>query len=194
MHPKPITYDQFLEGASSGRINSHMGRAKAGNIRDTVALARNLEAEAGNQGRVGKEAVANTVLNRMKNRGMSAHDVVWQPKQYSWTNDPNHPLYKRIMAHGHGNRSKDPGFRESYEIAEDMVHTGAPVDSQDALPDVMSADHYLAPKSLKRLPSWAGKMKKLGVVGDHHFYDSKQKPQRYGTGMTPTSMLRPGSL
>lgn len=196
MNPQPhtLSYDEFLEGAASGRINSHMGRAKASNMRDTVALARNLEAEAGDQGRVGKEAVANAVLNRMNRRNRSAHDVVWQPKQFSWTIDPKHKLYKRIMAHGFNNRYSDPGFRESYEIAEDMINTKAPVDSQDALPDVMSADHYVNPDKLERIPSWLGKMRKVGVVGDHHFYDSKQKPFKPGTGVSPVSTLRPGSL
>ena len=194
MNPQPITYDDFLEGAASGRINSHMGRTKAGNIRDTVALARNLEAEAGDQGRSGKEAAANVVLNRMNQRKKSAHDVVWQPKQFSWTIDPNHRLYKRIMAHGHGNRNADPGFRESYEIAEDIVNNRKRLDSQNALSKVMTADHYVNPKKLRKIPDWLGKMRKVGIVGDHHFYDSKQKPQLVGTGMAPTPMLRPGNI
>lgn len=194
--PRQMSYRDALIRWTAGGFPSQMGLAAAkerlGEVnrdRDILSLARNLEAEAGNQGRSGKEAVANTVLNRMDRRKKSAYDTVWEPMQYSWTNDPKSALYKRIMALGRG--SKDSGFRESYEVAKDVLQSGKPVDTGGTLKAVLEADHYLNPDKLGKLPSWAGKMKKVGVVGDHHFFDSKRKP---GTGLSPTGKLKPGAL
>jgi N-acetylmuramoyl-L-alanine amidase len=56
---------------------------------DIMCLAKNIYFEAGNQSYVGKQAVAFVTLNRVRSKLYPNNicDVVWQPKQFSWTKD-----------------------------------------------------------------------------------------------------------
>jgi N-acetylmuramoyl-L-alanine amidase len=56
---------------------------------DIVCLAKNIYFEASNQSYMGQQAVAFVTLNRVTSRLYPNNicDVVWQPKQFSWTHD-----------------------------------------------------------------------------------------------------------
>lgn len=56
---------------------------------DILCLAKNIYFEANNQSYLGQQAVAFVTLNRVKSDLYPNNicDVVWQPKQFSWTID-----------------------------------------------------------------------------------------------------------
>ena len=56
---------------------------------DILCLAKNIYFEANNQSYIGQQAVAFVTLNRVKSTLYPDNicEVVWQPSQFSWTND-----------------------------------------------------------------------------------------------------------
>lgn len=61
-----------------------------GSVRDDIiCLAKNIYFEANNQSYIGQQAIAFVTLNRSRSGLYSNNicEVVWQPKQFSWTHD-----------------------------------------------------------------------------------------------------------
>lgn len=61
-----------------------------GSVRDDIiCLAKNIYFEANNQSYIGQQAIAFVTLNRVRSGLYSNNicEVVWQPKQFSWTHD-----------------------------------------------------------------------------------------------------------
>ena len=71
------------------------GPCKGSTRDDILCLAKNIYFEANNQSYIGQQAVAFVTLNRVKSGSYPNNicGVVWQYKQFSWTNDdrPNVP-------------------------------------------------------------------------------------------------------
>lgn len=70
-----------------------------GSVRDDImCLAKNIYFEANTQSYLGQQAVAFVTLNRVASGSYPSNicDVVWQPKQFSWTNDGNPHVPRNI--------------------------------------------------------------------------------------------------
>nr|DAY14358.1 MAG TPA: Cell Wall Hydrolase [Caudoviricetes sp.] len=117
---------------------------------DIEILARIIYAEAGDQSTLGKEAVGNVVMNRVKSPKYpnSVKEVVFQPKQFKGTLHPNYT--KPILA-------------ENMEIARDIYN------GKEVIPD-----NVLFFKMNNDPTQWG--LKEYRVIGDHTFYyDEKEK-------------------
>ena len=104
---------------------------------------------------VGMEAVANVIINRVEDSRYpdTVCDVVWEPKQFSWTHD---------------GLTDDPEAHTGYQ---DKI---AWVTSQEVAKSALRGDllgitstHYHAEYVL---PFWADIYSKDGKVGNHVFY------------------------
>ena len=54
---------------------------------DAACIAVTLSKEAATEGLLGKRAVFDTIISRMKASGKTACQVIIQPNQFSWTKD-----------------------------------------------------------------------------------------------------------
>ena len=124
-------------------------------------LARTAWGEARGEGREGMQAVCNVVMNRVKAGtwyGATPREVCLKKSQFScWNyNDPN---YSKLQAVN----ESDNNFALAKTLATLAVN--------NQLPDITNgATNYLALGSLKKTPSWAGKMTKVASIGNHTFY------------------------
>ena len=103
----------------------------------------------------GMEAVANVIINRVEDSRYpdTVCDVVWEPKQFSWTHDG---LTDDPEAHtGHQDKL---AWVTSQQVAEEALRG-----------DLMgiTSTHYHAEYVL---PFWTDIYSKDGVVGTHVFY------------------------
>ena len=124
---------------------------------EDVCLAENIYFEARSESHKGQIAVANTTINRVKDERYpsSVCKVVYQPNQFSWTRKNDLTI-------------EEP---EAYQKAEIIAHKAL----AKQLPQVVgTADHYYAEWIAP--PKWTKDMKYIGKVGQHHYFDSKQKP------------------
>ena len=114
-------------------------------------LADNIYFEALTESEAGQVAVANVTMNRVKNPAFpnSVCEVVWEPKQFSWTHD---------------GKSDEPSskkhYDEVYEIAE-AVYYGNIVDITEGA-TFYHADYVN--------PGWAKSMQRVAKIDTHIFY------------------------
>ena len=110
---------------------------------DAACIAVTLTKEAATEGLLGKRAVFDTIITRMKESGKTACQVVMQPNQFSWTKDietfPS-PSKKELS---------------TYRFVSKMK------------PVVEGATHF---HNLKVKPSWSKKMKPKLKIKSHIFY------------------------
>ena len=124
-------------------------------------LARTAWGEARGEGREGMQAVCNVVMNRVKKGGWygaTPKEVCLKKSQFScWnTSDPNYAKLKAV-------NESDAQFALAKQLAASAV--------AGYLPDITNgATNYLALASLKKTPSWAGKMQQVASIGNHTFY------------------------
>jgi N-acetylmuramoyl-L-alanine amidase len=125
-------------------------------------LARTLWGEARGEPRLGKEAVAAVVLNRLRRNapgrfGATVEEVCRKPQQFScWNqNDPNRAQLERV------DRS-NVAFAECLAIAEQAV------DGRLSDPTI-GADHYHT-KAVS--PSWSRGKTPCRTIGRHHFFNN----------------------
>ena len=124
---------------------------------EEVCLAENIYFEARGESHKGQVAVANATMNRVGSDSFpsSICKVVYQPNQFSWTRK------KEIII-------EEP---EAYQKAELIASKAL----AQQLPKVVgTADHYYA--EWVDPPEWSKKMKYVGKVGQHLYFDSNQKP------------------
>lgn len=109
--------------------------------------------EARGENYAGKVAVINVILNRARNRNLSACRVVFQKHQFSWASTWKYniketqffiPLVKSIV---------DKRRTKQY--------------------NPIKATHFHS-KNMKRKPNWARKMMVVAVIGNHVFYKQKE--------------------
>ena len=121
-------------------------------------MAKTMYGEARGESLAGKQAVGNVIMNRVDAGswyGASIKDVVLKPYQFScWnSNDPNRKIIDNVSIQTLESTMCLPLARQI--IAGD-------------LPDITGgATHYHA-KSI--IPSWASKMKRTAIIGNHIFY------------------------
>ena len=116
-----------------------------------MCLAQNIYFEARNQSPDGQMMVAEVTLNRVASQQYPDNvcDVVWQRKQFSWTQD---------------GKSDTPLEGAAWELAQEVAKEALSGKTLGS-----SATHYHATYTS---PKWASskRMKKLGQVGTHIFY------------------------
>ena len=122
---------------------------------DVFCLAKNIFHEAGIEDELGKYAVAQVTLNRMKNPKYptTVCDVVMDPWQFSWAND------RSIR----WTRPKGSSWNESVKIAENVLIKGYRVKGLER------ANYYHADYVN---PRWKKPSAKIAQVGTHIFYAS----------------------
>lgn len=114
-------------------------------------LAQNIYFEARNQSLSGKLSVANVTKNRVKSNLYpdTYCEVVWQPKQFSWTHD------------GKSDRMTDKKARDhAYQVAWFFL-------TYEYSDRTNGSTHY---HSIKVQPPWADEKKKVIQIEDHIFY------------------------
>jgi spore germination cell wall hydrolase CwlJ-like protein len=119
---------------------------------DLDCLTRNIYYEAGVEDAVGKYAVAQVTINRLKagRWGQTICQVVYAPKQFSWT------LIKQL--------SKPDGelWSQSEQIARQVL-------DGHRIPRLARSLYYHA--VYIRNPVWADPAAQAGQIGNHVFYD-----------------------
>ena len=108
----------------------------------------------------GKLGVAWAHVNRMRDSRWpdTIGDVVWQSRQFSWTNpgDSNRMHLDEL-------RWDDPVVKECHRAAVTAL-------SDPTTPDpTKGANHYVNPKAVRSLPGWYRKDKVTAVLGAHEF-------------------------
>lgn len=114
-------------------------------------LATNIYFEALTESEAGQVAVANVTMNRVKSKHFpnSVCEVVWEPKQFSWTHD------------GKSDRpSSQKKYKEVYEIAK-AVYNGDIIDITEGA-TFYHADYVN--------PPWAKVMDRVTQIDRHIFY------------------------
>ena len=115
-------------------------------------LAMNIYQEARGEPEIGKFAVAAVTMNRVKNKyyPSTVCGVVWQPKQFSWTNlKRKYHVIKNTRA-----------WEEALIIAQRFMEG-------DHWPGVGKATHYHATTVS---PNWKNEENLIAQVGNHLFY------------------------
>ena len=109
-------------------------------------MVANVWHEARGEGIKGMHAVALVTMNRAKQRQKSVCDVVYEPRQFSWTVNVTSDMLDNI----------------------DDVRKAAADVMTDSINDITNgATHYHASYVS---PLWADKMQRVAVIGKHHFY------------------------
>lgn len=118
-------------------------------MNDQMWLAVNIYHEARGEDRAGWEVVMDTTLSRLYSNKYpdTVYDVVWQPSQFSWTQDAHSDKVTDIKK-----------FKEILQFVRD---------SQVKESTAYQVTHYHN-ESVR--PWWADKFKYLGKVGRHHTY------------------------
>lgn len=122
---------------------------------DVFCLAKNIFHEAGVEDQMGKYAVAQVTLNRIKNPKYptTVCTVVMDPYQFSWAND------RKVR----WTRPRGALWQESLEIAENVLIRGYRVRGLERA-NYYHAD-YVRPK-------WKDPQAKIAKIGTHIFYRS----------------------
>jgi len=119
-------------------------------------MARTLYGEARGEGARGMQAVANVIINRVKQGGWygaSVKDVVLKPYQFSCWNEND--VNRTIILNANSAQ-----LATARNIAERVI--------SGELPDITGgATHYHA-KSIT--PYWASSLTKTATIGNHVFY------------------------
>jgi spore germination cell wall hydrolase CwlJ-like protein len=125
------------------------------NKTDLFCMAKNIYHEAGSEPTLGKYAVAQVTINRMKSPLYkdTVCSVVFEPRQFSWANY-------------HGRRWTTPrgeSWQEAMRIARDVLENGKRIKGMD------KALFYHA--TYVR-PYWASRKDRLTKIGLHIFYET----------------------
>jgi N-acetylmuramoyl-L-alanine amidase len=120
---------------------------------DLDCLARNVYYEARNQPLEGQLAVAHVTLNRLEesHTATSVCDIVYKSGNFSWTST-------------RPKTAKPPKDATSWLVAIWVARMA--VANRDA--DPMRGSTFFHSASI--VPQWAGKMIRMGRIGDHIFY------------------------
>jgi spore germination cell wall hydrolase CwlJ-like protein len=117
-------------------------------------LARNIYYEAGIEDRVGKIAVAQVTLNRLRTGywGSNICKVVYAPAQFSWTQ-----IKRRAWLTNNG-----PLWEESQQVATEVLQHGTRITT------LKTSLFYHADYIVK--PYWSDDTKRAAHIGQHIFY------------------------
>lgn len=127
-------------------------------------LAVMIYGEARGESEKGMAAVAHTAVNRATKKSLC--QVVLAPKQYSIFN--NNPALRAAAMSLHvepvqKNKIDEKSWEKSVEVANQVLH--------GKIPDpTYGSTHYVAYKSLKRVPHWTLVYSKTTKIGNHTFF------------------------
>ena len=139
--------------SSVREVGASMSSRHARRHHELRCLAMNIYFEARGESRRGQLAVAAVTLNRKRSPHYpdSICGVVWQSRQFSWT--------QQSVWHRPRN---DRAWRFAMKLANQVYH------NKVKLP-VVSATHFHARYVA---PEWSTQMKRVARIGKHLFYDS----------------------
>lgn len=140
-------------------------------LRDVEALALNIYHEARGESDAGKIAVALATRNRVEDSRWpdSYFDVVWQKKQFSWTNEITENIpsdVDRLFALESAQQHEIEAIKEE-EVFKKCLEIAAAVARGSVEDYVDGANHYHT-KAVN--PSWNKDMELTAVIGEHEFY------------------------
>ena len=123
------------------------------NRKDIQCLAKNIFFEAGTESMLGKIAVGQVTVNRVKNGywGETVCDVVHAKDQFSWTNKKNLDIDKDSRT-----------YRDSVLAAKRVLSERK---------RLRSLRHALFYHADYVNPKWADRTQKIGKIGTHVFYN-----------------------
>lgn len=126
------------------------------NKTDLFCMAKNIYHEAGHEPTLGKYAVAQVTINRIKSPkfGDRVCSVVFEPYQFSWANN-----HSRRWTHPSG-----PAWNEAMRIARDVLENGKRIKGMD--------DALFYHATYVR-PSWSYRKDRLTRIGLHIFYEPR---------------------
>jgi spore germination cell wall hydrolase CwlJ-like protein len=129
------------------------------NDRDLFCMAKNIYHEAGSESTLGKYAIAQVTVNRMKHPQYpdGICEVVLQPYQFSWANNRSNRW---------NSPPASPAWEKSKEIAQDVLTEGKRVHGLDKA--IFFHASYMTPK-------WARAKHRLTKIGGHIFYGFRGK-------------------
>lgn len=127
-------------------------------------LATMIYGEARGESTLGQIAVAYTAVNRAVNKTVCK--VVLAPKQYSIFNN-NPALRAAAMSADIEPKQKNTIDEASWDQA---VHVAGLVVRKKVADPTNGATHYVAYKSLKRIPKWTYTLKTTLKLGNHTFF------------------------
>lgn len=143
--------------------------------RDIQDVINTLIAEGIGEGPEGMRRIAETILNRAEQRGISPAEVVRQRAQYTGYSNPG-PGAVQAM--------RDPNAITAAQAAWQMAQ--GPDDPTNG------ANHYWNPNIVN--PSWAGSMQSLGQYGNHAFATDMPNWQRPAPRVAPTPLMASSAL
>lgn len=143
--------------------------------RDIQDVINTLIAEGIGEGPEGMRRIAETILNRAEQRGISPAEVVRQRAQYTGYSNPG-PGAVQAM--------RDPNAITAAQAAWQLAQS--PDDPTNG------ANHYWNPNIVN--PSWAGSMQSLGQYGNHAFATDLPNWQRPAPRVAPTPLMASSAL
>lgn len=122
-------------------------------------LAKNIYFEARSESVLGQMAVAVVTLNRVKSNTYPSTicEVVWQPRQFSWTMDGKSDTPREIEA-----------WKRSQAIADYIYKGYLQFKDTPKLDLSANATHYHA---VYVQPDWSKRLNYLGKIDNHLFYE-----------------------
>lgn len=123
-------------------------------LRDSACkkMAEAVYFEARGESPKGMVAVAQVIKNRVAEKQTTVQKVVDKPRQFSYT----HQLKDKTI--------RDIETYKNVLIISQRVLTGMEKDV------TLGANHYYAPKKVKRTPIWSKKMHRTVAIGNHIFF------------------------
>lgn len=122
--------------------------------KDIQDVIRTLIAEGAGEGKEGMRRIAETILNRSEQRGITPAEVVRQAKQYTGYESPGPAAVKAF---------NDPAALSAAQAAWQLAQ--GPDDPTGG------ANHYFNPNIVT--PKWASAMTPTGQFGNHAFYTDR---------------------
>jgi len=141
-----------------------------------LCLALNIFHESQDQGYDGMAAVAQVTMTRAKGKEENVCREVFRKKAFSWAN-PLTTVSKRERARRAPKflpNTKNPIERNAWMAAKVVARQALNGELDSYITATIGkSDHYFNPD--KADPYWKDSMKKIAVIGDHVFYDSREK-------------------
>jgi hypothetical protein len=141
------------------------GKGSSAPREEVACLANAVYFEARGENRLGRLAVAQVVLNRVKARGFpkTVCGVVYQNA------DARNRCQFSFACDGAADRITDRrSWREAVKIARDALADGG----RPALADIGNSTHYHATYAA---PNWAERMDMVDIIGGHVFYAAQRR-------------------
>lgn len=124
-----------------------------------VCLSLNIYHESRSEPLEGMNAVAKVTMTRAERKLENVCDVVFKPKQFSWTASFPNPKDKEKLL-----TKFVPSDLKSWELSK---HIARKAIEDKLLPGAKFATHFYNPNIVN--PSWKNSMSKVATIGNHVF-------------------------